>query len=185
MVFRVRGIGVNGRFILSLPMLFFMIWFPVYAGSFQNAPDDFPHFVVPRQQEPFNSLREMFWLHYPRCGPQPTLWDEWMVFPALWPAFQVETGEHPFCEKWKQCLENRSIDDGGYVSSHQHASIAHPKGWPFPAWIHGQGGMGWHFSFHNTAPPPFRHDRISTCTQCTLDGILDNGLDNTGWNIIL
>lgn len=185
MGFRIKEKSVNDRFILSLSMLFCMIWFPLYAGNSQNVPDDFPHFIVPRQQKCFDSLREMFWLHYSRCGPQPTLWDEWMPSPALWPAFQVEAGEHPFCRKWKQCLETRSIDREGYVSSHQHASIAHPQGWPFPAWIHGQGGIGWHFSFQNTAPPPFRHDAISTCTQWILDGVRDKGIDDRGWNIIL
>lgn len=185
MLFRIKKMGVDGRFVFSLSMLFYMMLFPLYAGNSQDVPDDFPNFVVPRQQKRFDSLREMFWLHYPGCGPQPTLWDEWMVSPALWPGFRLDGGEPAFCPKWKQRLESRLIDEDGYVSSHQHASIAHPHGWPFPAWVHGQGGIGWRFSFQHTAAPPFRHDEISTCALWILDGVRDNGIDDRGWNIVL
>lgn len=185
MIFRMKMICWRGCFIPSLSMLCFTMLFSINNVFALDVPDDFPRFIVPRQQKRFDSLREMFWLHYSKCGPQPTLWDEWMVSPALWPAFSPDNGEPFFCRKWKQCLESRQIDQDGYVSSHQHVSIAHPQGWPFPAWIHGIGGIGWHFSFQHTAPPPFRHDEISTCTQWILEGIRDNGIDKKGWNILL
>ncbi|MBN1900380.1 hypothetical protein JW926_03530 [Candidatus Sumerlaeota bacterium] len=174
--------GACAHFAFFLSLLRFMMIFTPKNGSAIDAPKDFPHVIVPRQQKRFDTLREMFWLHYPGCVPQPTLWDEWLVSPALWPRVDAKQS---LAQRWKQCLESRLIDEDGYVSSHQHASIAHPGGWPFPAWIHGKGGAGWHFSFKNTAPPPFRHDQISTCALWLLDGVKDKGIDENGWNVIL
>mgnify|MGYP001312209439 CR=1 FL=1 len=41
-----------------------------------DVPDSFPRFIVPGQEAPMNSLRELFWDHYSRGGPLATLWDE-------------------------------------------------------------------------------------------------------------
>ena len=49
--------------------------------------------------------------------------------------------------RWADVLSKRIIDPEGYVATHQHASIAHQLGWPFPFWKQGgPGTWGWHFS---------------------------------------
>jgi hypothetical protein len=146
-------------------------------------PADFPRFEVPGQEAAMNQLRELFWLHYPDAGPKATLWDEWLPGAALWPA--VQTGEH--AEKmrrhWGETLSARIVDPEGYVATHQHASIAHELGWPFPFWNQGRRGCGWHFSFHNTVGPNWRpHDLVKT-DGWTLAGAADGGLKEDGWRI--
>ncbi|HPY31926.1 MAG TPA: glycosyl hydrolase family 65 protein [Verrucomicrobiota bacterium] len=146
-------------------------------------PADFPRFEVPGQEAAMNQLRELFWLHYPDAGPKATLWDEWLPGAALWPA--VQTGEH--AEKmrrhWGETLSARIVDPEGYVATHQHASIAHQLGWPFPFWNQGRRGCGWHFSFHNTVGPNWRpHDLVKT-DGWTLAGAADGGLKEDGWRI--
>ncbi len=117
----------------------------IYAN--EEIPDDFPRFIVPGHQAQLDSVRALYWLHYPGAGPKATLWDEWLSPPSLWPA--VATGEQSdtFRRQWAQTLSARGMDDEGYVFTHQHGSIAHQQGWPFPFWK--QGGpdtWGWHFS---------------------------------------
>ena len=53
-------------------------------------------------------------------------------------------------------LTARIIDSEGYVATHQHGSIAHQLGWPFPFWNQGRRGCGWHFSLKTTAPPGYK-----------------------------
>ncbi|MBI4584978.1 MAG: hypothetical protein HY717_13275 [Planctomycetes bacterium] len=58
------------------------------AGS-SPIPEDFPRFYVPGHEGEMDSLRSMFWLHYPGAGPKATLWDEWLSGPSLWPAARL------------------------------------------------------------------------------------------------
>ena len=93
---------------------------------------------------------------HPGAGPKATLWDEWLPDPSLWPAVTANGSADKFRQDWNKTLSSRIIEPEGYVATHQHASIAHQHGWPFPAWHQGEGGFGWHFSFKNTASPPWR-----------------------------
>jgi len=97
-------------------------------------PDDFPRFVVPDHEKQMKSLRDLFWLHYVPGGPLATLWDEWMSSPTLWPALESTGAMHTIRDRWRKTLLGRIIDPQGYVATHQHASIAHQLGWPFPFW---------------------------------------------------
>lgn len=36
-----------------------------------DVPEDFPRFEVPGQERPLQTLRRLFWLHYPGAGPRP------------------------------------------------------------------------------------------------------------------
>jgi|LSQX01.3.fsa_nt_gb hypothetical protein len=148
-------------------------------------PADFPTFSVPGQETQMLGLREMFWLHNSRNGPGATLWDQWMVSPGMWPALDSTGYSENSHASWKRVLSNRNIDKDGYVSVHQHASIAHPAGWPFPFWNQCKGSVGWHFSFKDTVGPPWRLDHLSKPDDWRLSGAEDLGIDEYGWNVKL
>jgi len=148
-------------------------------------PDDFPRFSVPGFEKEMVLLRTMFWLHYPKSGPGATLWDEWMSAPALWPPLTSQNYHDKFLKQWKNTLSSRFIDPEGYVATHQHPSITHQHGWPFPFWNFGKGSAGWHFSFKNTVGPPFRFDKLATTEDWILQGAESLGINEEGWKIKL
>jgi hypothetical protein len=77
------------------------------------------------------------------------------------------------------------MDSEGYVATHQHASIAHQLGWPFPFWNQGRRGCGWHFSFKNTAGPGWRPNDLSKTDGWQLNGANDAGISEDGWRIVV
>lgn len=120
-------------------------------AQIEPVPKEFPRFEVPGHEREMDDLRAMYWLHYTGAAPKSTMWDEWLPEPALWPAISDAAGNPVMRPLWKRELSARIIDAEGYVSTHQHHSLGHPLGWPFPFWNQGQG-WGWHFSFQDTAP---------------------------------
>lgn len=150
-----------------------------------SIPKDFPSFGVPGHEKEMQSIREIFWHHNERNGPAATLWDQWMVAPSLWPALESTGFAANRRQAWDQTLSSRIIDREGYVSIHQHGSIAHPLGWPFPFWSQGTGGMGWHFSFKDTIGPGWRPDELSSQLGWKPDGAVDKGISEDGWNLEL
>jgi len=154
------------------------------ALALQSAPpQDFPHFRVPGFSRDMESLRSLFWLHYPGASPKATLWDEWLSTPGLWPAVDTGGQSEAMRRAWAQALQGRVLDAEGYVATHQHASIAHQLGWPFPFWTQGTGGMGWHFSFKDTIGPGWRPDRLSTSQGWRLMSLQDGGMGEWGWRL--
>lgn len=166
---------------LSSGLLLLMVAVAALGARSDNIPDDFPRFYVPGYEKSLQSLRQLFWLHYPGAGPKSTLWDEWLSSAALWPA--VDTGEFASSlrQQWKQVLSSRIIDPEGYVATHQHASIAHPLGWPFPFWNQGRRVAGWHFSFKDTIGPPWRTDKLSTPEGWEIENAQSLGTNEDGW----
>ena len=154
------------------------------AGLAEAAPpEDFPHFQVPGHEKELAVLRDLFWLHYPGAGPKATLWDEWLPGASLWPA--VETGDQSdkMRQHWSETLSARVVDPEGYVATHQHASIAHQLGWPFPFWNQGRRGCGWHFSFKDTIGPGWRPNDLSKPHAWTLTAATAAGVGEEGWNL--
>ena len=148
-----------------------------------SPPEDFPRFQVPGHEKEMGTLRELFWLHYPGAGPKATLWDEWLPDASLWPAVSTEKKADGMRKDWAATLSGRIMDPEGYVATHQHASIAHQLGWPFPFWSQGQRGCGWHFSFKNTAGPGWRPNDLSKPDGWTLSGARDAGVNEDGWRL--
>lgn len=175
------------RISIWMAILIMSTTLPLSAKELDNVPEDFPTFVVPGAEAPLASLRRMFWLHYPAGHIGATLWDEWLTEASLWPAIGVARGENQARERVGDRLLERHIDADGYVATHQHGSIAHPQGWPFPPWNHSQGGgaWGWHFSYKDTIGPPWRGDELTTQTGWLLDGGNDAGIGEDGWAIEL
>ncbi len=130
-----------------------------------------------------NSLRDLFWLHYPGAGPKATLWDEWLPDASLWPDVATGNQSDAMRQAWASTLASRIIDPEGYVATHQHQSIAHQLGWPFPFWNQGRRGCGWHFSFKNTAGPGWRPNDLSKPRGWELSGACDAGVNEDGWRI--
>ena len=151
-------------------------------GASMNIPSDFPSFSVPGHEKEMASLRELYWLHYPASGPKATLWDTWLPMPSLWPD---TSSSDSMRRQWNDVLSARIMDRDGYVSTHQHPSIAHPLGWPFPFWPQGTGSYGWHFSFKDTVGPPWRPDSLSGKDDWTVSGAADLGIGEDGWNLKL
>ncbi|GIV18652.1 MAG: hypothetical protein KatS3mg023_0403 [Armatimonadota bacterium] len=164
-----------------------MILVLAVAGTFaqQSVPEDFPRFQVPGQEKPLDTLRRLFWLHYPGAGPKATLWDEWLSLASLWPAVETNGYADSFRQQWRQVLGARVLDAEGYVATHQHASIAHPLGWPFPFWNQGRRTAGWHFSFKDTVGPGWRPDTLSTPEGWELSGAENAGVTEEGWLVRL
>ncbi|MBN2312064.1 MAG: hypothetical protein JXR94_24005 [Candidatus Hydrogenedentes bacterium] len=146
-------------------------------------PDDFPRFLVPGHDAEMDSLRRLMWLHYPGAGPKATLWDEWLSGAALWPA---ESHHMPlFRAQWDDVLSRRIIEPDGYVATHQHPSIAHPLGWPFPFWNQGcSTGWGWHFSLEQV-PPGWHATEEKSQDGWALENAADRGIAGHAWNIEL
>ncbi len=161
---------------LSLPLLT-----PTFAQA--APPDDFPRFQVPGHEKEMATLRDLFWLHYPGAGPKATLWDEWLPDASLWPAVTTDNKSDAMRDAWSATLNARIIDPEGYVATHQHASIAHQLGWPFPFWNQGRRGCGWHFSFKNTAGPGWRPNDLAKPDGWTLANARAAGLNDDGWRI--
>ncbi|MCC6483794.1 MAG: hypothetical protein IT209_03015 [Armatimonadetes bacterium] len=148
-------------------------------------PRDFPTFQVPGFEQDMQTLRDLFWLHYPGAGPKATIWDEWLPMPSLWPAVESDGTKEQMRQQWRSTLLGRIIDAEGYVATHQHQSIAHQLGWPFPFWNNGSHTMGWHFSFKNTVGPPWRQGELNTTDGWSLKGATDAGMTDDGWALKL
>lgn len=166
-------------------LLVCLIELPVPAQQQTPIPDDFPRFLVPGQEKALQSLRALCWRHYPTADPKSTLWDEWLPGPALWPAVATNNAMDTMRARWRDVLSRRILDAEGYVASHQHASFAHPLGWPFPFWKQGEGSWGWHFSFKNTPAPTWLIKDQCTQQGWGVDGARDAGLGEWGWNLDL
>jgi hypothetical protein len=152
-------------------------------SGFASPPDDFPHFVVPGHEKEMATLRDLFWLHYPGAGPKATLWDEWLPDASLWPSASATGQCDAMRQQWKQTLSARILDPEGYVATHQHASIAHQLGWPFPFWNQGRRGCGWHFSFKHTAGPNWRPNDLARPDGWSLCGARTTGTTEDGWHL--
>ncbi|MDF2439666.1 MAG: hypothetical protein JWN98_650 [Abditibacteriota bacterium] len=155
----------------------------------EPVPVNFPRFLVPGHQKEMDGLRSLFWLHYPAAAraASPTLWDEWLSAPSLWPALVAgdSADGRTSRERWRQALSTRIVDREGYVATHQHISMAHPLGWPLPPGYWGSRGCQWHFSFQNAIPSPYRYDKLSTPEGWTLSGALSADVKADGWHIAL
>jgi len=160
-----------------------LAWLGGVAAANAAPPEDFPRFQVPGHERQMTTLRELFWLHYPGAGPKATLWDEWLPDASLWPAVTTAGQADRMRADWSRALRGRVLDPEGYVATHQHASIAHQLGWPFPFWSQGRRGCGWHFSFQGTAGPGWRPDELSRPDGWTLDGARDGGVHPEGWRL--
>ena len=173
--------------ILLQRLVISVLLFPTFsmAQEPESIPDDFPRFIVPGHQDEMDQLRELFWLHYPGSGPKATLWDEWLSQPSLWPAVNTNDQSKKFRNAWKTTLSNREMAEDGYVATHQHASIAHQQGWPFPFWK--QGGpdtWGWHFSLAGV-PKGWHGTEEKDATDWDMSGVRDESIDEVGWKLKL
>ncbi len=140
---------------------------------------------MPGHEKEMNLLRELYFLHYVPAGPMATLWDEWLSGSSLWPAVISEGRMSLLRKRWSQALSSRKIDPEGYVATHQHASIAHQDGWPFPFWKQGGlGTWGWHFSLDGV-PNGWHGTEEKTQEGWELCGGIDNGISDHAWNIEL
>ncbi|MGQ9607788.1 MAG: glycosyl hydrolase family 65 protein [bacterium] len=157
----------------------------IVSASKLDIPDDFPRFKVSGNEKTMDLLRQLYYLHYVPAGPMATLWDEWLSGSSLWPAVSTEGKMISIRKRWSQALSSRKIDSEGYVATHQHASIAHQDGWPFPFWKQGgPGTWGWHFSLDGV-PNGWHGTEEKTQEGWELWGGIDNGISDRAWNIEL
>lgn len=164
------------------PLTVLLSCFVLAGAAFSAPPEDFPRYTVPGHEKEMATLRELFWLHYPGSGPKATLWDEWLPDASLWPAVMTDNQGDRMRREWNSTLRGRGMDAEGYVHTHQHASIAHQEGWPFPFWNQGRG-IGWHFSFKNTAGPGWRPNDLNKPDGWQLDGAQAVGVNEEGWKV--
>jgi hypothetical protein len=126
----------------------------------------------------------MHWLHYPGAGPKATLWDEWLSAPGLWPGVGTDNFSESMRAQWHAALAARIMDADGYVATHQHTSIAHQLGWPFPFWAQGKGGWGWHFNLDGIARGWTGTD-VKMQEGWQIAGGTDDGIHDQAWNVKL
>ena len=144
-------------------------------------PPDFPVLAVPGQDHAMAEMRELFWVHYERGGPLATLWDEWESGPTLWPAVTTDNRMNTIRDRWRAALLARGMDPEGYVFVHQHGSIAHQQGWPFPFWTPGHG-WGWHFSMQDV-PQGWNATKKQDQAGWGVEGLRDLGVDDAAWRL--
>jgi hypothetical protein len=157
------------------------------AGGVETViPDSFPEFFVPGHQAEMDMLRQLMWLHsQPPAGPLATLWDDWMSGPTLWPALATDNAMDKMRDRWRNALSTRGMDAEGYVATHQHGSIAHQLGWPFPFWAQGgAGAWGWHFSLQGV-PPAWHGTKEKNQEGWSLERASDMGIHDAAWNLSL
>ena len=155
------------------------------AGTMSAMPpidESFPSFRVEGHEDAMASLRHLYWLHYRHAGPKSTMWEDWLSNPALWPATpeQVDT----FRTAWRQSSQNRRISPEGYVATHQHNSIAHPDGWPFPFWRQGEG-WGYHFVAPHNLHVHWHHVSPMPIDPWTHEGVEPGEVGEDGWRLTL
>lgn len=167
------------RIILPVWLSLFISGWAVAADSpaLAELPEDFPRFEVPGAEHEMRLLENLFYRHmHNPAGPLATLWDEWMSRSTIWPAVEGDPAMRPnMRQAWRTALAGRYIDSEGYVATHQHPSIAHQHGWPFPFWMQGglaAGAWGWHFS-----PPPLNPIWHGVAAQTQEGWQLFNGHD--------
>jgi len=81
-------------------------------------------------------------------------------------------------------LSSRRIDSEGYVATHQHASIAHQDGWPFPFWAQSKGTWGWHFSLQGV-PGGWHGTRERDEKPWKVEGAESGGIKDHAWNLVV
>lgn len=160
----------------------FMVAQPI--EEMNSLPQSFPRFEVPGHEEELEALRQIFLLHFEPEMKMGTLWDEWLPHSMIWPAVETGPGGRSEREHWRERLASRQMDGEGYVFTHQHPSIAHQHGWPFPFWRQGEAGgaWGWHFSLKNV-PAGWHHTEEKSQEGWRLEGGRDGGLSEEGWTI--
>lgn len=154
-----------------------------FVGYVPPTPEaTFPDFIVPGQEKWMALMRDLYNRHlnwFFTCG---TLWDAWIPRTVAWPALTDDLEGRPQFQAARQYLALRELTPEGYVSTHQHYGLGHPKGWPFPIWTQ-SGGKGWHFSL--TFVPyrdPFGIFLTTTVDDWTLDGCKTVSLgEPQGW----
>ncbi len=148
-------------------------------------PDDFPRFIVPGQEKVMESLRQLYYLHYVPGGPLATLWDDWMTAPTLWPAVTTDNRMNTIRDRWSAALTGRIMDPEGYVATHQHPSLAHQLGWPFPTWWQGQPDLAWGWHFGMPATTYAWGGKPKNQDGWEIHGAKDAGIANNVWNLEL
>lgn len=151
----------------------------------EDAPA-FPRFSIGGFPGESESLGALFELHYNAIKAENhrtgVLWDEWLMEPTIWP----DGADHAaMVERWRKALEHTIVDEEGYVSSMMHISASHTLGWPIPPGYWSDRGAAWHFSFADSAPPPYRYSKLSDFKQWSLVGAKDAGLGQMGQQIEL
>ncbi|MBI4579124.1 MAG: hypothetical protein HY718_05435 [Planctomycetes bacterium] len=166
----------------SALLLHLMLLAPAASAQSRPAPpDDFPQFIVPGHESSMTALRELYYLHYrPPAGLLATLWDDWMSGPTLWPAVATQGRMDALREAWRKALSGRYMDPEGYVATHQHPSIAHQHGWPFPFWGD-VGTWGCHFSLQHV-PRGWHGTAEQKQTGWQLVGGKDLAIGDFAWN---
>lgn len=121
-----------------------------------DVPEGFSRFELAGYPEEAEILSNFLWRHYKSRRPAGSSYglvlfnQEYQATSDLWLAGAVTGDGTPVQEAMGRTLLAVSIDDEGYVHTHQHFSHAHDRGWPFPLWTQPYGGplgiaAGWHF----------------------------------------
>ncbi len=122
----------------------------------EDVPDDFPHFTFANHPEQADLLSHFLWYHFHhRLGNSAVMFNkEYLLTADIWLGNAFPRGsQERIQDVHRRTLLGESIDDEGYVSSHQHFSQAHDLGWPFPSWAQAHKDLaqvkgkaaGWHF----------------------------------------
>lgn len=126
---------------------------PEARDLLEGVPGDFPRFFLGDHEEEAQWLSRYLWYHFRnRMGYGKTLFNqEYVTTSDMWMGGAVRPDwGRPVQQIHREMLLAITVDEDGYVSTHQHFSHAHEQGWPFPMWINsltGQQGVaaGWHF----------------------------------------
>ncbi len=145
--------------------------------------EGFPRFEVPGEEVDMEAMRHLFHLHHQPSLGMGTIWDEWIPQSVIWAARDDAEWEKTRAH-FRRLLLGRRIAADGYVATHQHRSIAHQEGWPFPFWRQGgEGSWGWHFVLNLS--PRWHATEERDQTGWELAGAEDGGIGEEGWRVEL
>lgn len=130
--------------------------FPETKDLINGVPADFPRFYFSSHDQEAQLLNRYLWYHFStRPGNGKTVFNkEYLTTTDMWLGGAVDKSRHASIQEvHRQDLLGMTIDDEGYVHTHQHFSHAYDNGWPFPLWTqawnspNGVAGRtaGWHF----------------------------------------
>lgn len=178
----------------------------------KTPPDDYPVITLGSNARKSELSRLLMWEHsipygpkwdewllgedlfpkYPELpsGPKSTLWDGWMCGPELWAAVKTDDIHQRMKRLWKEALLSRDVGIDGYVETRTGMNYAHKRGWAFPIWSSGDGGFGWHFTFHNQPGEfdthngkAYRPKGLSSNDNFNIVGLTSIGIDKYGWHL--
>ena len=174
--------------------------FDLPTDLMDNVPADFPRFFFAGHTQDAQWLSRYLWYHFShRGGAGKCLFNqEYVTTSDMWMGGAIHPRmPRPIQDIHREMLRAIHVDEEGYVSTHQHFSHAHERGWPFPMWTQAPPGpegptAGWHFQedgpgwvweHYLRRYPDTPHARAKAIDGWTLENVKSLGIVEKKWSL--